>query len=186
MLSAGVVPLTSSLARRGHSQTIRLRASLDQSVPSIDAASSASADAPSTSISSNTDFSLEPFKQLLDGKKFFCTMCGKCCTGDGEVGTKPWIMHSWLVHPVQQGAMPCLHSSTLAPGGRWGVCCQPGMHVPPLGCSGTPLTDTICQLHAGAHHLSITACKQATPHCFGASASCCHYAKHEPESSLHT
>ena len=32
------------------------------------------------------DFSLEPFKELVKNKKFHCTMCGKCCTGSGEVG----------------------------------------------------------------------------------------------------
>jgi hypothetical protein len=28
----------------------------------------------------------EHLKKLLAEKRFFCTQCGKCCTGDGEVG----------------------------------------------------------------------------------------------------
>ncbi|GIM07544.1 hypothetical protein Vretimale_11642 [Volvox reticuliferus] len=33
------------------------------------------------------DLSLEPFKALVAHRRFMCTMCGKCCTGDGEI----WI-----------------------------------------------------------------------------------------------
>ena len=34
---------------------------------------------------SDVDHSLEPFAGLVRDKKFFCTQCGKCCTGEGEV-----------------------------------------------------------------------------------------------------
>ncbi|KAG2428344.1 hypothetical protein HXX76_010490 [Chlamydomonas incerta] len=32
---------------------------------------------------------LEPFKSLVAGRRFSCTMCGKCCTGDGEIWLAP-------------------------------------------------------------------------------------------------
>ncbi|KAG1671621.1 hypothetical protein FOA52_006852 [Chlamydomonas sp. UWO 241] len=40
--------------------------------------------APSAS-SAPADSSLNPFKNLVKDKLFTCTMCGKCCTGEGEV-----------------------------------------------------------------------------------------------------
>ncbi|GLC36719.1 hypothetical protein PLESTM_000494800 [Pleodorina starrii] len=35
------------------------------------------------------DLSLEPFRSLVAGRRFHCTMCGKCCTGDGEIWVSP-------------------------------------------------------------------------------------------------
>jgi hypothetical protein len=38
-----------------------------------------------TASSAPLDQSLNPFKDLVKDKLFTCTMCGKCCTGEGEV-----------------------------------------------------------------------------------------------------
>ncbi|KAG2487266.1 hypothetical protein HYH03_014107 [Edaphochlamys debaryana] len=35
------------------------------------------------------DYTLEPFRALVQGKRFHCTMCGKCCTGEGEIWMSP-------------------------------------------------------------------------------------------------
>ncbi|MEW5310776.1 MAG: hypothetical protein WDW38_002540 [Sanguina aurantia] len=36
-------------------------------------------------VSSSADPTLAPFERMVADKKFMCTMCGKCCTGEGEV-----------------------------------------------------------------------------------------------------
>jgi Fe-S-cluster containining protein len=45
----------------------------------------ASSEASSTPSEVQADFSLMPFIQMVKDKRFHCTMCGKCCTGSGEV-----------------------------------------------------------------------------------------------------
>eukprot|EP00955_Chlamydomonas_euryale_P066852 359660-Chlamydomonas_euryale.AAC.20 len=39
----------------------------------------------SLSVGPGADQSLEPFRTMVRDKLFTCTMCGKCCTGEGEV-----------------------------------------------------------------------------------------------------
>ena len=45
-------------------------------------ASAATAAAPAPA---PVDHSLDPFRSLVEGRRFHCTQCGKCCTGSGEV-----------------------------------------------------------------------------------------------------
>jgi hypothetical protein len=46
------------------------------------------APAPPTSVpaaAADLDPGLVAFANLIGSKRFFCTQCGKCCTGDGKV-----------------------------------------------------------------------------------------------------
>ncbi|GIL64452.1 hypothetical protein Vafri_18371 [Volvox africanus] len=62
------------------------RASGTGSVGGIGSAGgSAGKDASPVAAPQPQDLSLEPFKALVANRRFMCTMCGKCCTGDGEI-----------------------------------------------------------------------------------------------------
>lgn len=84
MLLAGRFPcrLASRRCRCALNSTTRLHMS-----PGRLAASNEPAAPPSLSWLSEAerDKSLDPFRALVAEKKFHCTMCGKCCTGSGEV-----------------------------------------------------------------------------------------------------
>mmetsp|Transcript_36536 Transcript_36536/g.103195 ORF Transcript_36536/g.103195 Transcript_36536/m.103195 type:complete len:284 (+) Transcript_36536:206-1057(+) len=40
---------------------------------------------PDASLGEKYQMDLEPFREMVRGRKFMCTLCGKCCTGNGNV-----------------------------------------------------------------------------------------------------
>lgn len=56
-----------------------------------------------------------PYELLLDGKRFVCTECGKCCQGSGERGVWGWAQGrpAGARQPAQRFQVCCLRAPSL-------------------------------------------------------------------------